>query len=874
MLFVTALGGCTLDGASVDIDGKDIDAVFIHTSDMHSRLIPYTMDVLTMDKNHGMQQQYGPFGGMARLSAVLKQERRNHPRVAYIDTGDVFQGAPIFNAFMGEIEFKALTQLRVDAFTIGNHEFDNGAHAMVKKAVQYANFPMLGGNYSLGDWRRAGITPNGRIAEPYTILNLKGLRVGVIGLASMGGSYGANVKGLVPLNNRKVAQQYVDFLRPIVDLVVVTSHVGYHEDRYIISRTEGIDLYFGGHLHIALNPPEVVKDCDITKLERERDLYKCDTPEKLKAAEKACGELMGCANLKGTELTKCQQKCVAQAKQNCAREAEVRNYKGKLEQLEDDIAFLKQRKCHPRDVILTHSGAFLKYFGKLEVNLRQCHRLEQKSVCLKRDASGKCTDSRARSCRGNKGVTNDWEVLAHRYTLTPVDNRLPDDPQMVDLLEPYTLELNRQQQLTEVIGFAAERVQRFATYTDTSDQAGGQKVGAANKGDSPLGNLVCDAMLRREQVWADFSITNSLGMRSDIVSGPVDSEQMNNVFPFENSITVLYLSGYEVQEMMDFVAQRSASRGCQPQAQVSGITATLNCKGCTDLGGNSCVRRTYDGEACAQRVTVGGSGRACSTDADCVKDERGQLTGEICSTADHPDPAKAGKKRCFAPLSCTRSYRLATNDYIAHGGSGFQVLARNTSQKNLKIPLRDTAKDFIANMPGCSRVPLSYAEQVAGKSPRNVITEVLDAALPTIKPPGQPKNGTEWMKQMEKAAVGGDWKGADGQFAKMVTALKAGLNKYKNPGDPLRKGLINYLACIDEKPDSKTGKCLGLACLQKQYCNVYKVKELAKCQALGRIRAALRCINLPCISAKQDGRINLIKDEGAGSVNPSDPFPE
>ena len=111
-------------------------------------------------------------------------------------------------------------------------------------------------------------------------------------------------------------------------------------------------------------------------------------------------------------------------------------------------------------------------------------------------------------------------------------------------------------------------------------------------------------------------------------------------------------------------------------------------------------------------------------------------------------------------------------------------------------------------------------------------------------------------------------------WKKVGWSRKAGLNKYKNPGDPLRKGLINYLACIDEKPDSKTGKCLGLACLQKQYCNVYKVKELAKCQALGRIRAALRCINLPCISAKQDGRINLIKDEGAGSVNPSDPFPE
>ena len=878
-----ALSGCTIDGPAVEIEGKDVSAIFLHTSDMHSRLLPYTMDVLTMDKNLGMEQKYAPFGGMTRLSAFLKQERRNHPRVAYVDTGDVFQGAPIFNAFGGEIEFKAMTQLRVDAFTIGNHEFDTGAHALVKKAITFANFPMLGGNYSMQDWRKAGITPNGRIAIPYTIVNLTGLRVAVIGLASMGGSYGGNLKGLVPLENKKVVQDYVDFLRPLVDLVAVASHVGYHDDRWIISRTEGIDLYFGGHLHIALNPPEVIKDCDVSKLERERDLYKCDTPEKLKASAASCASKNGCEKLTGaSEKATCLQKCDAQAKTDCIREAEVRNYPKKLEELEHDISFLKKRKCHPRDVLLVHSGAFLKYIGKLEVNLRQCHRLEQQDVCIRRDAAGKCLETRKRSCRGNKTGSNDWEVMAHKYTLTPVDSRLPDDPQMLQLLEPYTLELNRQQKLTQVLAYTAERVQRFATYTDSSDEGGGLKAGSADKGDSPLGNLVCDAMAKRAQVWADFAVTNSLGMRSDIVSGPVDAEQMNNVFPFENSITVMYLSGFEVQEMMDFIAQRSASRGCQPQAQVSGINATLNCKGCTGNGGNSCVRQTYDGEACAQRVVIGGSGRPCSSDKDCQRDLDGsvtgtvnKLTGEICGTQDHPDTVnKAGKKRCWMPIACNRSYRLATNDYVAHGGSGFQVLARNTTQKNLKIPLRDSATDWIVNMPGCSRIPQSFDDRVKNRPPRDVITEVLDKALPTLNPPGQPQSGQAWLKLMEQLAVDGEWSKADTQFKSMVAALKSAKSAITDGTDPKRKGLINYLACIDETPDSKTGKCLGLPCVQKALCKTYKVNDQAKCEALSRIRGALRCITVPCISAKQDGRLNLIKDDGAGTVNPSDPFPD
>ena len=33
-------------------------------------------------------------------------------------------------------------------------------------------------------------------------------------------------------------------------------------DEQLIRYTTGIDLVMGGHLHIVLNPPEVIEDCD------------------------------------------------------------------------------------------------------------------------------------------------------------------------------------------------------------------------------------------------------------------------------------------------------------------------------------------------------------------------------------------------------------------------------------------------------------------------------------------------------------------------------------------------------------------------------------------------------------------------------------
>jgi hypothetical protein len=183
--------------------------------------------------------------------------------------------------------------------------------------------------------------------------------------------------------------------------------------------------------------------------------------------------------------------------------------------------------------------------------------------------------------------------------------------------------------------------------------------------------MVARAMQVQQGVDAEFSITNSLGIRADFERDALTNEQMFNVFPFENSITVMYLSGQEVQDTLDFVARKSASRGCRTQAQVSGIAFDMVCKGdCPSLDPFTGEKAT----ACAKNVSIGENCR------------NGVPDGPI-------DPAKC------APLSPTGLYRVAVNDYIASGGSGFIVLKRNTSSQNTGISLRDALTVYLSGQP-------------------------------------------------------------------------------------------------------------------------------------------------------------------------------
>lgn len=549
-----AICGCNLDTDQPSLEGQDITVTFLHTTDIHSRLLPYRMKVAYTDQNLGLRDENGPFGGAARMAWIIKRERARAERSLYIDTGDAFQGAPIFNVFKGEAEMRVLSEMGLDVMAIGNHDFDLGDLNLAQWIRQFANFPVLAANYRFG--------PSAGVLEPAladlvretAVFNLQGLRVGVIGLgntSSMTSVFeSGNKMGITALDPAEVVQFHIDQLRPHVHVIVVASHLGLTGDEWLIPNTTGIDIVFGGHHHVVLNPPKVIYDCQVDRMDpvwRER--------------------------------------------------------------------FLNLHSCSPRPVPLVHSGAFAKYVGRLDVVFRQV-----------------------------MPGSNDWEVASYRYEAIPVDSRVPEDARVAEVLEPYRDRLKQAMLIDLVIGFAPRTLSRFGS----------------KRGDSEIGNILAEAMRRRPGIESDFAITNTLGIRSDIYEGAVTLDDLYNVFPFDNTITTMYMSGSEVVQLFDYVASRSAIRGCNAQAQIAGARVVLMCNRC-DLSQRP--REWQEREE--TRVEEDALGCALSI----------EILGE--------------------PLNLDAQYQVAVNTYIANGGSGFSVLKRNTTRIDTGILQRDALVDYM-----------------------------------------------------------------------------------------------------------------------------------------------------------------------------------
>ena len=83
---------------------------------------------------------------------------------------------------------------------------------------------------------------------------------------------------------------------------------------------------------------------------------------------------------------------------------------------------------------------------------------------------------------------------------------------------------------------------------------------------SDLGAVVADLMLEATP-GADFAATNSGGLRADLNAGPLDECEMFRVLPFDNFISVVEMTGAEIEKML-----RIGASGAHGILQVAGLT--------------------------------------------------------------------------------------------------------------------------------------------------------------------------------------------------------------------------------------------------------------------------------------------------------------
>lgn len=242
LLFISSLAFSQENGADV----KEI--TILHWNDFHSRNMPYR--VTKKDSIKGDSTYY--IGGTASMLGYLNKFRTGNSLV--LNGGDDFQGTPISSLTKGQSQIELLNLYGLDAFTVGNHEFDYG-ELHLDSLLQLANFDVLSGNVFLKSLGRT-------IGKPWVTKVVNGVKVGVIGLTAsdlLTLVVPKNVNDAQMLNTDSVVTEGINFCKAEgCDVIMLLTHIGLDNDKKLADKfSKDIDVIVGGHSHTPLQRPTI-----------------------------------------------------------------------------------------------------------------------------------------------------------------------------------------------------------------------------------------------------------------------------------------------------------------------------------------------------------------------------------------------------------------------------------------------------------------------------------------------------------------------------------------------------------------------------------------------------------------------------------------
>ena len=361
-------------------------------------------------------------GGISHLATLIRDVRESESITFLVDAGDIFTGA-LSKKSEGKLPFDLYSAMNYDTLTLGNHEFEYGWEKLVE-TIPRANFPVLNANI-------VHEASGELIAQPYTILERSGVKVGVIGVMGIDAFYNTMASfhrtGLTIKDPTETAQYWADKIRDQVDITVVLTHQnrtapmqtnkesdpsvqrGFDEDYAMAGNLRGVDVIFGGHSDNGLKQPVI-------------------HPE--------TGTVIGLTFGQGMHLG----------------------------------------------------------YTKFKVDTQK----------------------------------HDAEFI-EGYLIPVNSNQLPEDKQTAALINDYR---KIYPELLEVLAIVNEPLMR--KYNQESD----------------IGNLLTDYMRKTAQ--SDIAFLNSGAIRADFNTGNVTLEQLLNVYPFKDNLTVIELTGNQIKELIEY----------------------------------------------------------------------------------------------------------------------------------------------------------------------------------------------------------------------------------------------------------------------------------------------------------------------------------
>ncbi len=222
----------------------DYQLRILHTNDIHDRVESVTKYNNTCDAKGEAEGKC--FGGYARLATAIRDARAEGGNNVLLDAGDQFQGSLFYTTYKGDLTAELMGMVGYDAMTIGNHEFDDGPENLAR-FIENSKVPIISSNIVAGP----GSPLHDKI-KPYTVLNVGGEKIGVIGLTTEETPEASTVgPDLTFMKSEEALRIAVAKLRlDGINKIIVLGHDGSYRDFEIAKRVDGIDVIVGGHDHL------------------------------------------------------------------------------------------------------------------------------------------------------------------------------------------------------------------------------------------------------------------------------------------------------------------------------------------------------------------------------------------------------------------------------------------------------------------------------------------------------------------------------------------------------------------------------------------------------------------------------------------------
>ncbi len=219
-------------------------ANIIHINDHHSHL-----DEDSLSLNFDGVSTDVAVGGFPRIVTKIKSLQSTLENPITLHAGDALQGTLYYTLFKGAADAAMMNLIDWDAFTLGNHEFDDGDSGLLtfldalNAPVVSANVVPASGNILEGKW------------EPYRIVEKSGEKIGIIGIdVKQKTEESSNPSSEITfLDETETVQKYVDTLKASgVNKIILLDHYGYSNDKTLVPNISGVDVIVGGDSHTLL----------------------------------------------------------------------------------------------------------------------------------------------------------------------------------------------------------------------------------------------------------------------------------------------------------------------------------------------------------------------------------------------------------------------------------------------------------------------------------------------------------------------------------------------------------------------------------------------------------------------------------------------